>query len=784
MRVLYWNIRGLGRSKAKGKLYSLVKAFIPTLVWIFEPKIRVKYDSCSRLRLPGMNKKIIHNSTKCRKGNIWIMWSASINDPVVISNFPQAITVDVRGHLVTGVHAASLTIHRRSLWENLSYEMIKAPKTGLEYSWCNNKVGVKRILCLLDIALYNVKWLEAYPSRGYKIGTRGTSDHSPIFGGNANLPKPTNIPFRALKVWMTHESFRKVIEDAWNTEVRGNPVFFSQQTKKSEKDNKRVELECFGDVKKNLQEADEEVMKASLMSDRNPEDIVLLNQLVTARGKQEVITQQKHEKQKARVKWLREGASNTKFFHFTAKEVNFSEDIFDVVPRVITDEDNVSLESIPSEEEIKKAAFELNPDSSPGPDGFGGWFYRMSWDIVGADFVRAIQYCWTKEFIPACMDSNFLMLLPKVKNARKPNQFRPIGLMNFSFKVITKIITSRLIAVVDKVVSPQQGAFIKGRNIQEKIVLASKMVNELETKRRGGNVGLKLDISQAYDSLIWDFLFHTLKSFGFYGKFINWIHILLNSAMISVLINGGPAWYFKVRRGLRQDFPDRYLGVMLTPGSIRSKHIWGCVEMLQENLAGWKGKLLSFQERLILMKFVLCSIPIYNISVKATRITEIFFTLPVPSFYLICCDGTSRGNPGADGYGFIYRKGDDAFVFALSGGIGVATNFMAEVMAVICAGEWAMQHFIHRVCFRTDSEAVMSAFQSKKIPWWVITRWNNIIAHITEWYFTHSFREIYPSADALSKRGSDLPSGEKRSYNNQPNFITLEAPDCPYYRFS
>ncbi|XP_026419520.1 uncharacterized protein LOC113315459 [Papaver somniferum] len=500
-------------------------------------------------------------------------------------------------------------------------DLIQAPKTGLEFTWSNNKAGKKRIICKLDRSFYNLQCLEAYPSGGYKVGTRGTSDHSPLFGANASLPKPANVPFRALKVWMTHEGFKKNV---------------------------------FGDVKKKILQAEEEVMKLTLISNQYPSNIDILNQLVTTRGVQEVLTQQNQEieKQKARVKWLKFGAANTKFFHVNMK----LRQMHNAILELENGEDNEILEATPTTEEIKYAVFDLDPDSSPGPDGFGGWFYKMAWDIISEDFVNATQYCWEKEFIPAGMNANFLMFLPKVKNARKANQFRPIGLMNFCFKVFTKIITLILSTIVQKIISPQQGAFIKGRNIQDQIVLASEMINELEKKRRGGNM----------DSY------------------------LLKSAKISVLVNGGPVGFFnngellpmvykngahpthimfaddiflfcngdrrKLRRLLKiletyqkaseleinlskskcfiggtsnarkiqlaedcgmilSTFPDKYLGVMLNPGMIRAKHVWGCVEMLQENSAGWKGKLLSFQERLVLMKFVLCSIPIHNMFV-------------------------------------------------------------------------------------------------------------------------------------------------------------------------
>ncbi|XP_026416832.1 uncharacterized protein LOC113312285 [Papaver somniferum] len=142
------------------------------------------------------------------------------------------------------------------------------------------------------------------------------------------------------------------------------------------------------------------------------------------------------------------------------------------------------------------------------------------------------------------MNSNFLFLLPKVQGAKKAEQFRPIGLANFSFKIIRRIITSRLSSLIEKIVSCQQQAFIKGKDIHEKIVLASEMVNESDIKRRGGNIGLKLDTTQAYDSLSWDFLFETLKHFGFSEVGIRWLRTLFESAKISVLVNGGPCGFF------------------------------------------------------------------------------------------------------------------------------------------------------------------------------------------------------------------------------------------------
>lgn len=50
----------------------------------------------------------------------------------------------------------------------------------------------------------------------------------------------------------------------------------------------------------------------------------------------------------------------------------------------------------------------------------------------------------------------------------------------------------------------------------------------------------------------WQFILLTLKSFGFSSKFIGWIHTILKSGKLSVLINGTPHGYFSCSKGVRQ----------------------------------------------------------------------------------------------------------------------------------------------------------------------------------------------------------------------------------------
>ncbi|KAF9619973.1 hypothetical protein IFM89_010589 [Coptis chinensis] len=176
-------------------------------------------------------------------------------------------------------------------------------------------------------------------------------------------------------------------------------------------------------------------------------------------------------------------------------------ELISMVHCVISHEDKLELTKFPTAEEIKAAIFYLHVESVPGPNGFNGFFYQKCWKIVGHNLTRAIHYFFKNSRVPMHFNSNFLVLIPKERNATELNRIISLCLANFPFKVITKLMTSRLGIIAKKVVFKQQYRFIAHRNSNEAIRLASELVNELKVKRHRRNMGLKLDIRQAFDSL-------------------------------------------------------------------------------------------------------------------------------------------------------------------------------------------------------------------------------------------------------------------------------------------
>ena len=75
--------------------------------------------------------------------------------------------------------------------------------------------------------------------------------------------------------------------------------------------------------------------------------------------------------------------------------------------------------------------------------------------------------------------------------------WRPIALCNVVYKIVAKVLANGLKQVLDKCISINQSAFIPGRSILDKAMVAIDIVHYMKAKAKGkrGDVALKLDIS-------------------------------------------------------------------------------------------------------------------------------------------------------------------------------------------------------------------------------------------------------------------------------------------------
>ncbi|KAK2654915.1 hypothetical protein Ddye_007967 [Dipteronia dyeriana] len=190
--------------------------------------------------------------------------------------------------------------------------------------------------------------------------------------------------------------------------------------------------------------------------------------------------------------------------HLFSDPVNTSSDLSIIrehVSSLVTVDENTSILRVPSFDEVRNTVFAMDPMSAPGPDGLSGIFYSHCWEIMGHDVVLVVQDFFHSGRVFPGLNSNFLVLIPKILNALLVEHFHPIALGNFLFKVITKIIADHLAKICSRIISPNQFGFIRGRQIGDCIAGASECFNVLNNYSHSGHLALKIDIRKAFNSI-------------------------------------------------------------------------------------------------------------------------------------------------------------------------------------------------------------------------------------------------------------------------------------------
>jgi mannosylglycoprotein endo-beta-mannosidase len=142
-------------------------------------------------------------------------------------------------------------------------------------------------------------------------------------------------------------------------------------------------------------------------------------------------------------------------------EVTLDESRIDDIPQV-SPEENAILTNPYTEEEVRKAVFQMEHNKAPGPDGFPAEFYQNFWDIIKVDLMGLFAHLHSGQLELFRINFGEIILLPKVNDAERIQQYRPICLLNVCFKIFTKVATIRLNYVADHVVRPTQTAFMQG----------------------------------------------------------------------------------------------------------------------------------------------------------------------------------------------------------------------------------------------------------------------------------------------------------------------------------
>nr|CAD1842710.1 unnamed protein product [Ananas comosus var. bracteatus] len=110
---------------------------------------------------------------------------------------------------------------------------------------------------------------------------------------------------------------------------------------------------------------------------------------------------------------------------------------------------------------VRTAVFSSAPEKAPRPDGLPMVFYQRFWNLIKDDIMGVFNTFYNGTTNLDRVNTGWLCLIPKKKEALSTNNFRPISLVHSVAKLISKVLASRLQIFLGGLINPHQAAFIK-----------------------------------------------------------------------------------------------------------------------------------------------------------------------------------------------------------------------------------------------------------------------------------------------------------------------------------
>ena len=229
----------------------------------------------------------------------------------------------------------------------------------------------------------------------------------------------------------------------------------------------------------------------------------------------------------------------------------------------LTSEEMLSREGNLTEQEIYKLLTSFKNNKLPCNNGLTKEFYCCFWNDIKHIFMKSLYE--SKKLKQLCVSQRqaIINLLEKPnKGKRYVANWRPISLLNFDLKIISKSLATRLKNVLQKLIDARQTAHVNERFIGESGRLIDDVL-KVSAKQKLSGYLLTVDFEKAFDSLNHNFVIAVLKKYGFGDDFIGWVLILFNSQESCVINGGDSTKYFSLERGARQGDPiSAYLFVL------------------------------------------------------------------------------------------------------------------------------------------------------------------------------------------------------------------------------
>ena len=186
--------------------------------------------------------------------------------------------------------------------------------------------------------------------------------------------------------------------------------------------------------------------------------------------------------------------------------------------------------------ELELAVKQLSDNKAPGLDGLPREFYNRVGEVINNELLEVLNCQLDRLLLVESNKHGATRLVPKVEEVPRVDQLRPITLLCLDYKILTKVLATRLVSIMGEIIKSGQSCGIPGKNILFGAHNILSVVQYIE-KYGGKAAVVSYDLMKAYDRVHLGFLYKVMEAMNFGQKFINWVKTCHQGATTRLLVN-------------------------------------------------------------------------------------------------------------------------------------------------------------------------------------------------------------------------------------------------------
>jgi hypothetical protein len=151
------------------------------------------------------------------------------------------------------------------------------------------------------------------------------------------------------------------------------------------------------------------------------------------------------------------------------------------ITRTLPCDANLALDAPVTKEELLHAVKRGKPNKAPGSDGVCQDFFMLMWNLIKTEMLPILNQMYVEGEMTDKQKHGTIICIPKTPHPRRPDEYRPLTLLNADYKLLARVIANRMNPWLDPFLHPSQHCGISGHTIFEAIANIRDAILRIDT---------------------------------------------------------------------------------------------------------------------------------------------------------------------------------------------------------------------------------------------------------------------------------------------------------------